>query len=944
MLVWEGLKRRSLWGLGGFDACMRKIQAQEWVRFVQVWCKLEKDSDAGVGGVCAGLMRVWEGFRRRSGGSLCRFDACMRRIQTQEWVRFVQVLCKHEKDSDAGVADVCAELVQVWEGFRHRSGWGLCRFDARMIRIQTQEGERFVQVWCMHDKDSDAGVGDVCACLCMRRIQTQEWLCFVHVWCLSEKDSDARVGEVCAGLMLLWEGFRRTSGWGLCRIDACMRRIQTREWVMLLHVCAWEGFRRKSGCVLCMFDACLRRIQTQEWARFVQVWCFYEKDSDARADEVCAELMRVWEGFRHGSGWCFCMFYASMRMIQTQETVRFTQVWCFCEKGSDARVVGEVCAGLMLLREGFRRRSGWGLCTLEACVRRIKTQEWVRFVQVWCVYEKDSDAGVGEVCAGSMLVWEGFKRRSLWGLCRFDACMRNIQAQEWVRFVQVWFKHEKDSDPRVGEVCAGLIQAWEGFWCKSGWGLCRFDAFYEKDSEAGLGLVCAGLILVWEGLRRRSLWGFCRFDACMRKIQAQEWVRFVQVWCKHEKDSDAGVGGVCAGLMRVWEGFRRRSGGGLCRFDACMRRIQTQEFARFVQVWCVYEKDSGAGVGEVCAGLIQAWEGFWPKSRWGLCRFDSSMRRILMQEWVRFVQVWCFLWEGFRSRIGSGLCRFDTCMRRIKTQEFVRFLQVWCVYEKDSGAGVGEVCAGLMQTWEGFRRRSGWGLCRFDACMRRIQTQEWGRFVQVWCLYEKDSDAGVCEVWAGLMRVWERFRRRSGWGLCRFDASMRMIQAQEWVRFVQVWFKHEKDSDPRVGEVCAGLIQEWEGFWCKSGWGLCRFDACMRRIQTQDWVRFVQVWCVNEKDSGTWVREVCVCLMQEWEGFRRRSGWGLCRFDACMRRIQTQEWVRFVQVWCLYEKDSDAGVCEVWAGLMRLWERFRRRSEWGLCRFDSSMRRILTQE
>ena len=37
----------------------------------------------------------------------------MRRIQTQEWGKFVQVLCKHEKDSDAGVADVCAELVQV---------------------------------------------------------------------------------------------------------------------------------------------------------------------------------------------------------------------------------------------------------------------------------------------------------------------------------------------------------------------------------------------------------------------------------------------------------------------------------------------------------------------------------------------------------------------------------------------------------------------------------------------------------------------------------------------------------------------------------------------------------------------------------------------------------------------------------------------------------------
>ena len=367
-------------------------------------------------------------------------------------------------------------------------------------------------------------------------------------------------------------------------------------------------------------------------------------------------------------GWGLCRFDARTIRIQTQETVRFTQVWCFCEKDSDARVVGEVCAGLMLLKEGFRRRSGWGLCTLEACVRRIQTQECVRFVQVWCVYEKGSDARVREVCAGLMLVWEGVKRRSLWGL---------------------------------GE-----------------------------------------------------------FDACMRKIQAQEWVRYVQVWCKHEKDSDAGVAGVCAGLMRVWEGFRRRSGGGLCRFEACMRRIQTQELVRSGRVWCVYEKESGAGVGEVCAGLMQAWEGFRRRSGWGLCRFDSSMRRILTQcRW--------------------GLCRFDSSMRRILMQEWVRFVQVWCLYEKDSDAGLGEVCAGLMLEWEGFRRRRLRGLCRFDASMRRIQTQEWGRFVQVWCLYEKDSDAGVCEVWAGLMRVWERFRRRSGWGLCRFDSSMRRILNQE---------------------------------------------------------------------------------------------------------------------------------------------------------------------
>ena len=171
-----------------------------------------------------------------------------------------------------------------------------------------------------------------------------------------------------------------------------------------------------------------------------------------------------------------------------------------------------------------------------------------------------------------------------------------------------------------------------------------------------------------------------------------------------------------------------------------------------------------------------------------------------------------------------------------------------------------------MLVWEGFRRKSGWGLCSFDACMRRIQTQEWVRFVQVWCLYEKNSEAGVGEVCAGLMQAWEGFRRRSGWGVRRFDASMRRIQMQDWARFVQVWCSYEKDLDAGVSEVCADLVRAWEGFRRKSGWGWCRSDACMRKIQTQ-------------------------------------GGWGLCRFDACVRRIQTQEWMRFVQVWCLYEND-----------------------------------------
>ena len=722
MLVWEGFRRTIGWGLCRFDAWMRRIQTQEWARFVQVWCKLEKDSVARVGEICAGLMLIWEGFRRRSGRGLCRFDASLRRIQMQEWVRFVQVWCSYEKDLDAGVSEVCAVLMLVWEGFRRTIGWGLCRFDA----------------W-------------------MRRIQTQEWARFVQVWCKLEKDSDARVVEVCAVLMLVWEGFRRTIGWGLCR-----------------------------------FDAWMRRIQTQEWARFVQVWCKLEKDSDARVVEVCAVLMLVWEGFRRTIGWGLCRFDAWMRRIQTQEWARFVQVWCKLEKDSVARV-GEICAGLMLIWEGFRRRSGRGLCRFDASLRRIQMQEWVRFVQVWCSYEKDLDAGVSEVCAVLMLVWEGFRRTIGWGLCRFDAWMRRIQTQEWARFVQVWCKLEKDSDARVVEVCAVLM-------------------------------------LVWEGFRRTIGWGLCRFDAWMRRIQTQEWARFVQVWCKLEKDSDARVGEICAGLMLIWEGFRRRSGRGLCRFDASLRRIQMQEWVRFVQVWCSYEKDLDAGVSEVCAVLM-------------------------------------LVWEGFRRTIGWGLCRFDAWMRRIQTQEWARFVQVWCKLEKDSDARVVEVCAVLMLVWEGFRRTIGWGLCRFDAWMRRIQTQEWARFVQVWCKLEKDSDARVGEICAGLMLIWEGFRRRSGRGLCRFDASLRRIQMHEWLSF------------------CAVLMLVWEGFRRTIGWGLCRFDAYLRRIQTQEWVRFVQTWCLFEKDSDAGVGEVCAGLMQAWEGFRCKSGWDLCRFDAHMRRI-----------------------------------------------------------
>ena len=277
-----------------------------------------------------------------------------------------------------------------------------------------------------------------------------------------------------------------------------------------------------------------------------------------------------------------------------------------------------------------------------------------------------------------------------------------------------------------------------------------------------------------------------------------------------------------------------------------------QEWLRFVQVKCLQEKDSEAGVVEVCACLMLAWEGSRRRSEWGLCRFDASMRRIQTQEWVIF------------------FCRFDACMRRIQTQKWVNFSQVWCLYEKDSDARVSEVCAGLMLVWEGFRRQSGRGLCRFDARMLRIETQDWVRFVQVWCLYEKDSDAGVGEVCAGLMQAWERFRHRSGWGLRMFDASMRRIQTQEWVRFVQVWILYEKESDAGVGEVCAGLMILWEGFRRRSGWGLCRFDASMREIQTQAGVMFVQVFCSYRKDSNARMSAVCAGLMLVWKGIRCR--------------------------------------------------------------------------
>ena len=327
-------------------------------------------------------------------------------------------------------------------------------------------------------------------------------------------------------------------------------------------------------------------------------------------------------------------------------------------------------------------------------------------------------------------------------------------------------------------------------------------------------------MLVWEGFRRRSGRGLCRFDASMRRFQTQEWLRFVQVWLLYKKDSDARVSDVCAVLILVLEGFRYKSEWGLRRFDASMGRIETQEWARFVQVCCLYEKDSNAGFGEVCASLMQAWEGFRRKNGWSLCRFDACIRRIQTHDW-------------------RGLCSFDARMRRIQTQEWGRFVQVWFLFEKDSDSGMVENCAGLMQVWEGFRRKSGWGLRRFDASMGRIQTQEWVKFVQVWCLYEKDSDAGVGEVCAGLMHAWEGFRRKREVGLCRFDTCLRRIQTQEWLMFAQVWCKYEKDSDARVDEVCAGLMLVWEGFSRRCGWGMRRFDSSMRRIQTQEWLMFV---------------------------------------------------------------------------------------------------------
>ena len=255
-------------------------------------------------------------------------------------------------------------------------------------------------------------------------------------------------------------------------------------------------------------------------------------------------------------------------------------------------------------------------------------------------------------------------------------------------------------------------------------------------------------------------------------------------------------------------------------------------------------------------------------------------------------------WEGFRRQSGWGLCRFDACMwNGFRRSEWARFY------------------ADLMHAWEGFRRKSGWGLCRFDASMRWIQTQEWAMFVQFWCLYEKDSDTGMVEVCACFMQAGEGFRRSSGWCFCWFDARMIRIQTQEWVRFVQVFCSHVKVWDARLCEVCAGLMQAWEGFRRKSGCGLCRFDACMRRIQTQEWARFVQAWCTHDKDSDAGVGEVCAGLMQAWDGFRRSIGRCLCRFYAHMRRIKTQEWVRFVQVWCRHEIDSDSGVLmfvQVW--------------------------------
>ena len=229
-----------------------------------------------------------------------------------------------------------------------------------------------------------------------------------------------------------------------------------------------------------------------------------------------------------------------------------------------------------------------------------------------------------------------------------------------------------------------------------------------------------------------------------------------------------------------------------------------------------------------------------------------------------------------------------------------------------------------MLVWEGIRCRSGWGLGRLNACMRRIQTQEWVGFVQVWCKHEKDSNARVSKFFAGLMLAWEGFKRKGEGVFGRFDDFIRRIQRPEGVRFVQVWCLYEKDSDARVGEVCPGLMLVWEAFRRRCVWGLCRFDACMRRIQTQEWGSFWQVWWFYEKDSDARGSEVCTGLMKAWEGFRRKSGWSLCRFDACMRRNQMQEWLKFLQVKCLHENDSDAGVGEVCSGLMLAWEGFRR--------------------
>ena len=331
----------------------------------------------------------------------------------------------------------------------------------------------------------------------------------------------------------------------------------------------------------------------------------------------------------------------------------------------------------------------------------------------------------------------------------------------------------------------------------------------------------------------------------MVRPQTQEWVRFVQVKCSHVKDLDAGVGELCAG-------------------------------------WCKHEKDSDARLVVICAGLMLVWEGFRRRSGRGLCRFDARMIKIQTQDWVKFAAGLMQAWEGFRRNSGCRLCRFDACMRRIQTQEWARFVQVWCTHDKDSDAGVGEVCASLMQAWDGFRRRSGWNLCRFSARMRRIQTQEWVRFVQVFCSHVKVWDAGLSEVCAGLMQAWEGFRRKSVCGLCRFDACMRRIQTQEWARFVQAWCTHDNDSDAGVGEVCAGLMQAWDGFRRSIGRCLCRFYARMRRIKTQEWVRFVQVWCRHEIDSNAGV-------------------------------------LMFVQVWCTHDKDSDAGVRDDCAGLIHTW-------------------------